>query len=301
MSPRYSEVLLLHIVGRTFIAAHILYVTHIKSAVEAIALGVVRLGIESPRAFGVNLSGQCQVDIIVERQVVTAIAQIEAIVVVFAEGGHYDTRRIRRCEGEIAEWHGYGQGHAFEHHICRTGNDVFLWFYLTFGDEHIEVRFVVVVAGGVFAVLNEIFILIHHLGDAAGEVTFALLGDDVSYQAFFALEVVAHGLGGVGAALVFKHGIALQLAHAVGHAHGIYLVFAHFHLYLIGCEVDVAILHFARAVHICVVLPLYYERILGGKVHHIVEVDKVGNKSRFLGFCRGFQAVGYGHCCRVGG
>ena len=41
-----------------------------------------------------------------------------------------------------------------------------------------------VVAGGVAGILNVVFVVLHLLGDAAGEETLALLGDDVGDEAF---------------------------------------------------------------------------------------------------------------------
>ncbi len=108
---------------------------------------------------------------------------------------------------------------------------------------------VVIVAGRVFSVGKVIFAAFHHLGATSGQITFALLGDDIGYHTSFCLEVVAHCLRLVFTALVGEYRRTLQFAYRVGTTYGIDYVGGHVHFYFSALQLHVAILYFAVAIH----------------------------------------------------
>lgn len=77
MRPCQLEVGLFGIVGHTFVAEYGNEVTEKKVPGEFVTFDVCRLSVESPRTFGVDLSGEGQVDVVVDGKVVTSVAQIE--------------------------------------------------------------------------------------------------------------------------------------------------------------------------------------------------------------------------------
>ena len=179
MAPQHLEVGLLGVVGHAFVAEDGLEVVDAERATVLVALGVGGLGAYAPRTLGVDLTGKRQVDVVADGQIVTAVAQIEAAVVVVSEGGEDDAGRIVLGEGEISERQGDGQGQAGEHHVGGAGDDVLAGNHLALGELEVEVGALVVVAGCVFAVTEKVGVVGAFLGGAAVEVSFALLGYDV--------------------------------------------------------------------------------------------------------------------------
>ena len=104
---------------------------------------------ESPGAFGVDLAAQGEVDVVVDGEVVSAVAQVESLVVVFAERREDDAARILFGEWEIAERQGQREGHVGEHHVSGAGHDILVGAHLGARQLEVEVGMLVVVAGGV--------------------------------------------------------------------------------------------------------------------------------------------------------
>ncbi len=111
---------------------------------------------------------------------------------------------------------------------------------------------VVVVAGGVTAVLDIESFVVDFLCLSACEVAFTLLGHNVGDEALFGLEIVAHGLGFVGRAVVLEHGCAESVADRVHTAHGIDIGIGEIHLYLLCVELESAVFDFGAAIHVCI-------------------------------------------------
>ena len=130
-----------------------------------------------------------------------------------------------------------------------------------------------VVASSVLAVLHVVVAVVHLLGDAAREITLALLGHDILDESLLGLVVVGHLPRLILAAVVLKHRVALQLASSVGHAHGIDFVLVHVHVELLGSELHIAIVDCAGTKHVGIVLPVHHDRVLGREVDSMVKVD----------------------------
>ena len=134
-------------------------------------------------------------------------------------------------------------------------------------------RVLVVVAGGVASILDVILIVLMLLGDATGEVAIALLGDNVGDNTLLGLEVESHLLRLVLAAGVGKHWLALELAHRVGHTHGMHHAAVHVHLNGRRLEVHVVVGHLALAIEPQVVAAKEHNRVLRRELHHMVDID----------------------------
>ena len=156
------------VVEVALVTVHRGQVAHVEVAAKTIALGIVRLSCHTPRALGIDFTGEGQVEMLAKGQIVPAIAKIEAPVIVLAHRGHQNAALIFLTEGEVAEWHCDGQRQVLQHHIGRAGDYVFLGTHLGLGELEIEMGVLVVVASGVDAVAQVILVVGHLLGDAAG-------------------------------------------------------------------------------------------------------------------------------------
>ena len=114
---------------------------------------------------------------------------------------------------------------------------------------------IVVVAGGVAAVLYIESVFVYFLCLSACQIAFALLGDYIGDVAVFRLEVVVHCFCFIRCPVVFEYGSAEEVADGVYAAHCIDGVVVEIHLDLFGIKFDVAIADFAVAIHECGVAP----------------------------------------------
>ena len=243
MAPQHLEVLLQAVVGRSFLAVFRKQVGDVEIAVVLVALGIGAARAESPRAFGVYFARKGKVYIVADGEIVAAVAQIKAAVVVVAESGHYHARRIFFAEREVAERHRERERKPGEHHIGRTGDYVLARTHLGLGELHVKMRVVVVVAGGVASVLYVVAVVHVFFSESARQIAFALLRHHIGDYAFRGLEVVAHRLGLVVGTPFVEHRRTLDFADAVGSPYGIHRVVAEIHLYLLRIELYVAIGH----------------------------------------------------------
>ena len=140
-----------------------------------------------------------------------------------------------------------------------------------------------VVTGGVAAILNIIIVILGLLGNTACQEALALLGDDIGDVATLGLEVVLHYLGLILTAIVLEDGVALKLAHAIGHTDSLHLAAVHVHADLGSAHVNVPIQDFAVAVHHGMVAPEQDNAILGIELDHVVQVHPVANKAARVG------------------
>lgn len=249
MAPQYLKVGLLRVVGLALLAIDRFEVADVEAAAVFVALHIARLRAHSPRTLGVDFARESQVSIVAEGEVVAAVAQVEASLVVIAECRHDHARRVTVGEREKAERHCQRQRQTGKHHIGRANDYVLAGANLGLGELEIEVGALVVVARGVASAFHIVVLALAFLGLAAGEVALALLGDYVGDKAFFRLEVVLHGLGLIVGAALGEDGLAYDVAHGVGGAHGEYVVEAQVHIDVVRVKLDVAVLNVARAVH----------------------------------------------------
>ena len=91
MTPKNLEVGLHGVVRRTFLTHYSLKIAEVEVTGVFISLGVGRCRPQAPRAFCIDFAGKCEVDIIVDGEIIAAVAEIEASVVVVTERRHDDT------------------------------------------------------------------------------------------------------------------------------------------------------------------------------------------------------------------
>ena len=136
-----------------------------------------------------------------------------------------------------------------------------------------------VVAGGVAAVLDVIVVILGLLGNAAGEIALALLGDDVGNITALCLEVVLHYAGLILAAIVLEHRFASQFADAVKDTDGLDLAAVHVHADLGRTHVDIAILDLAATIHHRMVTAKEDNAVLGIKLDNMIKIHAFAYKS----------------------
>ena len=91
MVPEHLEVGRLSIVGHSFVAGDGLEIRDVESSGIFVSFDIARFSAQAPGAEGVDLAGEGEVNVVAECEVVTAVAEIVAAVVVIAKGGEYDT------------------------------------------------------------------------------------------------------------------------------------------------------------------------------------------------------------------
>ena len=94
MAPDNLEVVHLRIVGRSLVAGDGRKVREVERTAEFISLAIRGMSGDTPRPFCIDFASQRQVNIIVDSEIITAVAQIESTVVVIAETREDDTARI---------------------------------------------------------------------------------------------------------------------------------------------------------------------------------------------------------------
>ena len=94
MRPRHAEVFLFRIVWRAFVAGDGRQVADVEVAGKFIAFPVRRLRGKTPRAFRVYFSGEGEIDIVVDCEIVSSVAQVKSLLVVVAECRENDAGRI---------------------------------------------------------------------------------------------------------------------------------------------------------------------------------------------------------------
>ena len=207
MAPRQLEALRDAVVGHVLLARLCVLVADVEVTAEAIALAVGGLCGECPRAFGVNLAQHFGIDVVVDGEVVAAVAQIEAAGGLVAVGRHDESAAVLALKGEEAIGDGQRHGHVAHDEIGGAEHDIFARTHL--GARHVQVEVGVrVVAGGVVSLLH-----IHRahavaLAVQSLHVAFALLGVDVGDVGFARLEVVADAVGLVFVAALLEEGLA---------------------------------------------------------------------------------------------
>ena len=249
VSPLQAETARFGVVGHSLVSGLDVLIVETEVAGVFVAFVVGRRRIGLPRAFGVDAAREAQVDVVVDGEVVAAVAQVESAGRLVAVAGHEEARRVAAAEGEEAERYGQRQRHVGQHEPRRAEDDVLLGPHLGTAQRQVEVGMLVVVARGVAAVFHVIFLVVALFGVLAGDVAFALLGGDVVDEAAFRLEVVAHLFRLVGRLAVLEHGFALQGAGGVGHAVGMDDAAVHVHGHHGGRQFDALVIDFRVAIH----------------------------------------------------
>src|SRR5690606_39466548 len=136
----------------------------------------------------------------------------EAAVAFLTVGRHQDSRTVAACR-----WH-KGKGdeqrenlNILHNKVGRSGNNLITRDNLGLCHINIKVRMVMVVAGGIASVLEEVRVVIILLGPFTHHIAFALGCNDVLYYRLFSFEVVLHPAHRVLATLILKYRQSLFL------------------------------------------------------------------------------------------
>ena len=148
MCPLQFETLCHSIVGHVLFALHRAQVAKVKVAAKAVALVVVGLGTQAPRALGVDFAQGLEVHIVVDGPIVATIAQVKSAARFVAIRWHDKARRILFVEREEAVGYGQRQWHVLHHQVCRSEHHVLARPHLGTRQCQIKVR-VLGIAGGV--------------------------------------------------------------------------------------------------------------------------------------------------------
>ena len=245
MGPLDAEVALLDIVGFAFLSRLDVRVLHVETAAVLVALDVARCGRRLPRTERVDTAADGQIGVIAQREVVAQIAQEESLGVLFAVGGHQQTRLGTRTDREEA----FGNAQKIDRHVLhnqigRTRDDLLARNDLGLGHRQIEVRMIRFVAGRIFSVLDVDRVVGHLLDAAAHQPAVALLCRHALDLGLLRFEVVGdrvHLVGGFAAVGEFGFGDDGLAFERVGFAVCVDQLGVHVDLHVVGLEVAVLI------------------------------------------------------------
>lgn len=158
-----------------------------------------------------------------------------------------------------------------------------LGFDLRFGQLEVEMRMLMVITGGVSAILDVIVIILGLLGDATRQEALALLGDNVGDVSTFGFEIVLHHLGFIFTAIVLENRISHEVPDAVGDADGMNLAAVHVHADLGCAHVDITIQDLAAAIHHGMIAAEEDDAVLGIELNHMIQVHTLKNEAARVG------------------
>ena len=276
MGPLDAEVALLDIVGFAFLSRLDVRVLHVETAAVLVALDVARCGRRLPRTERVDTAADGQIGVIAQREVVAQIAQEESLGVLFAVGGHQQTRLGTRTDREEA----FGNAQKIDRHVLhdqigRPRDDLLARNDLGLGHRQIEVRMVRFVAGRIFSVLDVDRVVGHLLDAAAHQPAVALLRRHALDLGLLRFEVVGdrvHLVGGFAAVGEFGFGDDGLAFERVGFAVCVDQLGVHVDLHVVGLEVAVLIGDVAFVVDVDhLVADVVHQRVLVLARNRIVE------------------------------
>ena len=154
MAPGELHILLLHVVGQTLIACLGHIVAEGEIALELVANGIAAFGGYLPGTLRIDVASNSQIDIVVDGEIIAAVAQIEALGLVGAIGRHKDSARIGFREREIAERDGNGERYIGNDEVSWSGNDILVWAQTSLGEFDIEVGTFGLITGGIASVFE---------------------------------------------------------------------------------------------------------------------------------------------------
>ena len=224
-------------------------VADVEVSAEAVALLVVGLSGEHPRAFGVDVAQHFGIDIIAKGKVVTAFAQVEAARRFVAVARHDESAAVFALEGEEAIGNGQRQRHIFDHKVGGTEHDVLSGSHL--GARHVEVEV------RVFGIAGRVESLPHvHRAAAVAlavetlHVAFALLRIDIGDESLARPEVVADAVGFVLVRALLEERLADDVARRVCASGGVDKAAVDGDVDDVGLKFKVLIIDFSFAIEV---------------------------------------------------
>ena len=245
-------------------------VAGVERALVLVALVVVGLGLGGPREVGVDVAQQREVPVVAQGEVVAALLEVVAAVVLPSVGGDEHARGAALGDGEEGEGQRHRRRHILYREPCRAGHNLVAGDELALGEVDGEVG-VGVVAGGVAAAAEVHHRVVHLLHPLPVQEPLALLGDDAIDDAFFGDVVESQRVGVVVGAVLAEEGAPHGVAGRVGGAVGMQGVGLEVHLHAVGLQQHAVVVNAAIAVEVgAAALEVHRHRVLRLVFHHLV-------------------------------
>ena len=244
--PLYLEALRHHIVGHILLALHGADETGVEVSAESVALAVVHLAAQAPGALRVDFAQGLEVHIVVDGEIVAAIAQIETANRFIAKGGNDETRGVFLVYREESIGNGKRQWHILHNQVGRAKETLLARYDLGARDFDVEVR-VLGITGRIGGVLEVEGAVVGALALAAGQEAVALGRTDVADEALLRLEIEGHGFALILFAALLVEGLARERTRGIAVGIGIDHAAVDVHAHLGGVELHALILHLALA------------------------------------------------------
>ena len=250
MHPDYVVVVHVHVVLVAFFADDILREADVERAGILVAFRVTRSHAGLPRPERIDTAEYGQIDIIIESEIISGVAQEKTFLVLLAprkhdEAGLPPARRREKAEGQ----HQRINRHVLHDQIRRTHDHLLAGNHLGFGHGQIEVR-MIGVAGGELSSGYIDRIVLHLLDPGSEQIAFSVLRRHLLDPGFLGLDVVGDRIHLVARRAVQKFGPRGLARHRVHPSVRENLLALHIDLHEVGLQVLVLILHVAFLVNI---------------------------------------------------
>ena len=195
MGPFQSEVAALEKVAAAPLSFLVVRIRGRETAVELVVHFVPGVDVQSPRAEGIDISGNRKVEIVTEYEIHTRVARVKTSGLLLAESRHEHSGGALRLLRDESEGEGYGEVDTFDHGMGRTEDCLLRGF----GDDFCRTEGEIVVrliriADGVLAVGDVDGPVRHHLDVPSVKDTLIVCGGHVGDAGLLRIEVVPHFL-----------------------------------------------------------------------------------------------------------
>ena len=269
--PLHAQVLRHTIIGHVFLARHVPTIIDAHVTAELIPLHILARGVYRPRAARVNIAPQLQVEVIIDRKIISQPLQIHTAGIVIAEVWHDQSTRILARKRKESKRNSQRQWHLAHHQVGRTCGDETTRLHLRLSHLQIEVRMVMVVAGGIFTALHHQHIALGLFGLIGYHIALALLRHHMANDTLLGLEVIRDLIRLVTIFSVLKHGFAHHLIlyriHLAARKQGAAI---HANTYVLRRQFHRLVTQLAIAVHKRQSIARHHHRVLGGVLHACV-------------------------------
>ena len=269
--PLHAQVLRHTIIGHIFLARHVPTIIDAHISAELIPLHILARGVYRPRAARVNIAPQLQVKVVIDRKIISQPLQIHTAGIVVTKVRHDQSTRILARKRKESKRNSQRQWHLAHHQIRRTCGNETTGLHLRLGHLQIEVRVVVVVAGGIFTALHHQHIALGLFGFIGYHIALALLRHHMANDTLLGLEVIRDLIRLVTILAVLKHGLAHHLIlyriHLAARKQG---AAVHANAYVLRRQFHRLVAQLAIAVHKRQSIARHHHRVLGGVLHTCV-------------------------------
>ena len=246
MAPCEFEAFAHAVVGHVLLALLGHLVAEEEVAVEAVAFHVVALERQAPGTLGIDFAQHGGIHLVADGKVVAAVAQVEAAGRLVAVGGHDYAAAVAAGEGEESVGDGQRQGHVLHIQVGRPEDHVLAGAHLGAGEGQIEMG-MLGVAGGILGFFHVEYARGVTLAVDALHEALSLFGVHIRDEGLSGFEVVGNLVGLVLVLSLLEHGLSLHGSCGVGGAHGMHQAAVDTHVYAVGRELQVLVVHLAVA------------------------------------------------------